>query len=171
MQILEQELEQYLFENYKEIFKISLGKDADDGEIFNKPVEIQRQVELGNYGRIDLLVIYDDHLLIVELKQNNIDYGALGQICRYITAIEKISNYTIVNGLLIGRDLSEGDVCFALNSISEIDFWQYNLDLKTGISFKKNKRARWHLAEENLNSKSCQELVKLIKKHVQLIPF
>ena len=166
-QILEKELEDYIFKNHNEIKGL-------EGSF------ITRQLPLKGYGIIDLLVIEIEEFFgskniifkILELKQEKIDFDAIGQICRYNTALkrnlEKIDYPLKEEGLniqlfLIGNGINENnDVCYLTdllkkNSITVIN---YDLDLKNGIKFENNNNDNWFNKKEKTN----YTLKKFIKK-------
>ena len=153
-QILEKELEDYIFANHDKIQGL-------EGEF------ITRQLSLPGYGIIDLLIISNLNgylqFKIVELKQGKIDLNAIGQICRYNTALrrnlEKIdfpSKSQVCESIelfLIGNEIdTNGDCCFLCDVLKEynIKFITYNLDLEKGITFNQQVET-WFNKDEKIN--------------------
>ena len=161
--ILEEELETYLFEWKPNVIEYEEHPIGAWGKCY-------RQVEVKGYGVIDLLYIdvspgslcpqIDIH--IVELKKDNIDLSALGQICRYKTGMdrfidklkgEKGSKYfqnLEIRGILVGSDYASGDVCYAVDNIDWLTSYHYKLDLGSGIDFEES--SDWYNSGENFRS-------------------
>ena len=162
-EISEKELEDYLFS-----LKINRNPLLVDGKCF-------RQVNLGGYGIIDLLYIdiksecappeYPQYpyvtITVVELKKGSIDFSSLGQICRYKRGLERFLSQQInkryhitsrikVEGVLVGSDYANGDICYTIDQINWLECWHYNLDLKEGIELEHS--TGWYRDDEDFKS-------------------
>lgn len=177
--ILESELEDYLF-NWKE----TQPEKGDSFGIDEHPINVYgkcyRQVEIKGYGIIDLLYIDISpnntfpqiDIRIVELKKDNIDLSALGQICRYKAGLERFidtlkdkkgSKYfqnLEMSGILVGSDYATGDICYAVDTIDWLECYHYKLDLGVGITFEES--SGWYSTEENF--KGLNKYVREWKK-------
>ena len=103
-----------------------------------------RQVDLGRYGRLDLMTIdtaFGLTVTVYELKVGKINLNALSQACRYLTALRQIASsmtnrdiqYKIV---LIGRQMElNGDFSLLYNFMNNASIVLYKYDLD-GISFE-----------------------------------
>ena len=143
IKITEKELEDFIF-----------AEQENPIEVYGKPF---RQVNITGYGLIDLLYIDISEIdldrnnkirpyikiTIVELKKDKIDLNALGQICRYKTAIERYlrennqfdqHGYITIEGVLVGNGYASGDICYAVDQMEWLHCWHYKIDLKKGIS-------------------------------------
>ena len=166
--ISEKELESYIFDNYNNI-------EGLEGN------HIIRQLKLQGYGRLDLLVIdYSNELpifKIIELKENKIDYNALGQISRYMTALKRNlreMNFPkkeidifpcTIKGILIGKELElNGDICYVTDQIPEIEIIIYNLNLENGVTFD-NDNSNWFDKKEKINYNLEKQIRKAFIKH------
>lgn len=151
----ERELEDYLF---------NLGQTGEDfplscyGKVF-------RQVSFPAYGIADLLYIDIEpgptptvRITIVELKTNEIDLNAVGQICRYRKALSQYINHLFIKhpkhtlnieieGILVGRQYSSGDVCYVIDSVDWLRCYHYNLSLHDGIDFEES--GGWYRGDES----------------------
>ena len=132
--ISEEELETYLF-NWKTDF---IDQESHPLDSYGKSY---RQVEIKGYGIIDLLYIDISpapitpqiDITIVELKKDNIDLNALGQICRYKVAMERFIEKMQegkhsrhlrclnIRGVLVGKDYSSGDICYAVDCMEWLE--------------------------------------------------
>jgi len=182
-EILEVELEDYLFN------ELETGGYVENGDLFisGKPM---RQVALPGYGVVDLLVCDADsdpsghmvEITIVELKKDNINYAALGQIARYNAAINRsIDAYGVpkllsrvklkVSMVLIGNEIDSNDVCWILDLNKDISVYTYDIDLSTGITF--TEQSGWYRTAEDLESIrdtlsiAYQEGVQKLKKWIR----
>lgn len=152
----EAELEEYLFGVLSEYGIIS-------EEICGTPF---RQVTFKGYGTADLIVLSTDLGLsapkliisIIELKKNEIDLTAVGQICRYRKAILRLieKNQRIhrhfedidIRGYLIGSVLGSGDVCYLIESIEWLTTIIYSISLETGLELQTVLNG-WHAPDED----------------------
>lgn len=139
------------------------------------PCILEREVTIGNYGRIDLLrlgIYHDGNINILkadvfELKEGAIDLNAVGQICRDRQGLTQAvfnlggSFYPEVNGYLIGSKYASGDVCYVVDNIPWLQTHLYDLDLTIGLNL--NKSCGWHLNDEGALSKNLSELIELYK--------
>jgi len=174
VQILESELEDYIFENYKKLDW--LGVDF-----------LYRQVNLIGYGIIDLLGIkkWKDDIVftIIELKKDNIGYSALGQLNRYIIGLKRnlkeldivkkieeendnIFSPVSIKGLLIGNSLDSGDICYTLECLNEnISRVEYKINLENGIEFEQLSDYGWYNEGEKINLDLNKMIEKVIKNN------
>lgn len=178
MRFLEKDLESIIYEasQTKEGRNLLIDRNLQlrpSGKMF-------RQVSLGTYGIADLVdvsieyAIYNGSRLrslcveIIELKRGIIDYSALGQACRYLTAIKELCqsinhkkfyecNFHIT---LIGSKLDVKDddsFVFLYNELRDgVDAFTYNYTLN-GISFN-------HISHNwrRIESSFCKELEEKI---------
>lgn len=165
----EKELEDYLYS--------VLGSNGSVNEEF-RGVPF-RQTNLEGYGIIDLMAIShapgqsipDLEINIIELKKNEIDLTAIGQICRYKKGVERaIKNLPdrtvkkfnfIIRGYLIGTEFTSGDVCYVADNLSWLVCIFYKLNISTGISLETDS-GDWYSTSENFNS-----IAGLFKSYVQ----
>lgn len=162
----EKELEDYLF---------GLEQDED----FPLPCygKVFRQVSFPAYGIADLLYINIEpgptptvRVTIVELKANEIDLNAVGQICRYRKALlryvdhlfekhPKHKNNIEIDGILVGKQYASGDVCYVVDSVDWLSCYHYDLSLHNGIDFEESEG--WYNKGENFGplSKIATEFV------------
>ena len=150
----EKELEDYLF---------GLEQDEDfplpcSGKVF-------RQVSFPTYGIADLLYIDMEpaptptvRISIVELKVNEIDLNAIGQICRYRQALHRYINHLFkkhpehkkaikCKGILVGKEYANGDICYVVDSIPWLSCYHYDLSLRNGIDFVQSEG--WYREDES----------------------
>lgn len=133
-----------------------------------------RQLELGNYGRADLVSVdYDKKkkkvvITIYELKKKKIGEDALMQACRYLTALQRHGfdddsckckfEYRI---RLIGDSIQRGDdFVYLYNALSFVDIYTYNYKIN-GIFFDFVSH-NWCRTEENLNIETSNLLQQYI---------
>lgn len=148
MDFLERDLEDILFE----CMCSKGGRDllAEHGLDTNGVV--YRQVEIGSYGRIDLMTveldIYDDSpqmdITVYELKRGTIDVNTLMQGARYITGLTDIlskhdnlkRNNVRLYLRLIGKNIdSSSDFVFLYNMLNErIQVYTFNFNIE-GLFF------------------------------------
>lgn len=95
----------------------------------------------------------------MELKKDDIDLNALGQICRYKIGLSRFFNELAekkgskyleeveISGILVGSDYASGDICYAVDSIDWLECYHYTLDLGEGIKFEESDG--WHNSGEN----------------------
>ena len=161
MEILEKELEDYLYD---------LEVGVDDTHPIDVMGKCYRQVNIEGYGKIDLLYVHIDpiphvypsiYIDIVELKRGTIDLTAIGQICRYKRALDryigkitskqhKLRGRIEVRGVLVGSKYASGDVCFVGDSVEWLSVYNYEVSLSDGISFCES--SGWFNQDENFNS-------------------
>lgn len=143
MSFLEKDLEDIVFEAMNTIE----GKEKlrSRGLIVNgKPF---RQVEIGNYGRIDILTVsyYSNFgfvFSVYELKKDKIDRDALMQGCRYIEGIKQLFPDVLehrkvsYNLILIGRDIDKkGSFVYLYNMMPRnVKIYNYSYDID-GLKF------------------------------------
>lgn len=159
----EKELEDYLF---------SLAQaPSEEGSPIDASGKCFRQVNITGYGIIDLLYVDFEpscspkayrlpfvHIKIVELKKEQIDLNAVGQICRYKVALERFMKnlresldfgYEIT-GVLVGSGYGSGDVCFVVDSCEWLSTYTYEIKLSEGLVFDISEG--WHNTNENFSS-------------------
>ena len=147
----EKELEDFLHLSLDEHLEINSG-------------DVYRQVNIPGYGVVDLLSVniggdWDERcrpliaVTIIELKKGDIDFNALGQICRYKVAIERFFEkskhyYNVeVRGILVGSGYTSGDICYAVDSIDWLSCSHFSMDLASGITFEDS--SGWYSTDEN----------------------
>lgn len=141
---------------------------------------IYRQVELGSYGRADLVTVdYDSYkdiinITIYELKKGRIDVNALMQAARYVTALERHGFITEIwkhkveyKICLIGDSYdSKSDFAFLYNETKNFDIFTYEYDI-TGIYFYRVSKW-WSQTNEVKNEETIKtisaDLISQIKK-------
>lgn len=178
MDFLEKDLESIIYEASQTKEGRNLLKNRNlqlrpSGKMF-------RQVRLGTYGVADLVDVSIEYEInecsrlrslyveIIELKRGVIDYSALGQACRYLTAVKELSesinhkkfyecNFHIT---LIGSKLDvKGDDSFVFlyNELNDVvDAFTYNYALN-GINFNYIAH-HWRKIESSF----CKELEEKI---------
>ncbi len=157
----ERELEDYI---YHELSNREISDENICDFISGIP---QRQFQITGYGVIDLItfdVSPGDHkplltIEIIELKKNEIDYNAIGQISRYKTAIERsiqsinkfYKHFEVeIKGFLIGSHIGNGDVRYVLDNMKWITTLSYELTLQEGISFQDH--IGWYRPDEDFTN-------------------
>ena len=178
MNFLEKDLEDIIYEASQTKEGRNLLKDRN---LQIRPIgKMFRQVRLGTYGIADLVdvsiqsAIYNGMRLrylcvdIIELKRGVIDYSALGQACRYLTAIKELRqsinhkkfyeyNFHIT---LIGSKFDNKDddsFVFLYNELNDVvDAFTYNYTFN-GISFN-------HISHDwrRIEPSFCKELEEKI---------
>lgn len=149
MNFLEKNLEELIYENANTEEGLSLLGErglALYGHTY-------RQVSLGEYGIADLLNVYTDgkkgfRILVfnvIELKKEILTEKALSQVCRYLTAINKIIRkieeqdtkntwYNIISkATLIGNGVSDS-LLQMLPVFEDVDVYTYKYELD-GLGF------------------------------------
>jgi len=181
----EKELEDYLYEVTQRNFDESpLEEFAPEGEIF-------RQVNIGGYGVMDLVIVSFEFpcdmysypkvtITIIELKKHKINYQALGQISKYYRAIELFMNEITgelknplqydIKGILIGESVdNESDFVFLANNIEWLDLITYSIDFEYGLTLNGHSR-EWFLKGDHFSSlreNGLRELTPIfLKKHM-----
>ena len=181
MDILEKEIEDIIFEMYKD-------KSEKCYNLGSEPGLILRQVKSESNGISDLINIkYQGteggskriwHIDIIELKRGIIGYEELGQICRYTTAARRFvkslkskKDVFEIRGLLIGKSINySGDFCFILDCLKDIDVFTFVLDHETGIEFDEQSNRDWFKSGESFKPvKSLLETEKLIQEVKEFI--
>lgn len=134
MDFLEKDLEEILHSaNQKDIQTRGLW-DFEYTRIF-------RQVELGNYGRADLITFlrnrkYAHKVTVYELKNLTVDAAAYWQLVRYMKAVKTFliswgcHNNVQVSGVLIGRKVdTKSDVCYIPDVNPSVNIFTYDYHL------------------------------------------
>ena len=144
MDFLERDLEDILFE----CMCSKKGREILEEHGLDTNGVVYRQVELGTYGRIDLMTVELDIseatpfliITVYELKRNMIDVNALMQGARYITGLRDIlSKYDNINAKnvdfrfrLIGKDIDKnGDFVFLYNLLNmNVEVYTFDFDIE-----------------------------------------
>ena len=150
MQFSEKELETWIFNSHPDELS-DKGFQINLSEHHKK----YRQIELGCYGRLDIITIgkdYEDfpmegtypHLIIniIELKIQKITADDIDQVLRYKYAVEeilknknKINSSREINCYLVGPEIQSGH--FISNVIEDLYLVEYSFNL-SGFQFKTN---------------------------------
>lgn len=180
----EKELEDFLAEQLINVYQLTDEFEKQNHELSNifgvgKPFQ---QVHIKGYGTCDIIFLdfdYDPYVCylnihILEIKKGNIDFNAIGQICRYKTAIDRLieKNSNIkkkfqisVSGFIVGEEVSDGDICYVLDHIDWLTAITYKIDLKKGIIFN-NDNSDWYSNDEdfiNIEARFLDYFFKEIK--------
>ena len=178
----EKELEDYLYDNYKKGEIECVLNLFGGGQLF-------RQVSLGNYGVMDLVLVDFDldfsetafpktYITIIELKKGFIDYNALTQISRYrIGIISLIAEKWKVNssnkfkfeirGVIIGGQInSTSDLVYLFDNIEWLDTYTYKLNLDNGLTLN-STGSGWYEDGERFSSAETHT-PELFSKFLQL---
>lgn len=168
----------FLEKNLEEI--IFFASQSEDGrkKLSERGLDINgrmfRQVDLGSYGRIDLLSVelcrskytgfWILYLEVYELKRNIINTSALMQGCRYLTGINELMRYLRgkfkdfddkifleTSLILIGESFdSQSDFSFLYNELHDnIQVYTFKYDLD-GITFEYVEKL-WKQIEPKFN--------------------
>lgn len=124
---LEEQLEEFLIENWKSI-EISKNYDIleEDGDLVGQqyPTDV---------GEIDILAISKDKntLLVIELKRGRTSDVVVGQCLRYMGYVknELAEENQKVRGMIIGHD-EDLKIKHALSMTPDIDFYTYRIDFQ-----------------------------------------
>lgn len=163
MDVLEKEIEDIIWDCL-EVYNTKVLEDR--GLFVNQFASFFRQIELGSYGRADIIGVEVRpknggwrviKLDVYEFKKDLIDVNTLMQAARYVTAIRRMINGSlkqvqlIVSIHLIGKNINtNGDFVYLLNSIDHCYAYTYSIDLINGILF--TRQYGYKLTEENLPS-------------------
>lgn len=108
-----------------------------------------RQPNFGHYGIADLVGVRINresvHIIIYELKKDEINTGTFLQAIRYGKAIKEIylksiNRYCSISYVLIGKSVdTKGDFCYITDAFHNVDYYTYSLDLITGLKFNKRQ--------------------------------
>lgn len=152
MNISEQDLEDWIYNSYNENEEIV--RDAGL-PIYGK---LLRQVELGNYGRLDL-VSYTRYrqsigIRVYELKKGEVGTKAFLQAVRYAKAITRLIKikfkqdvYLEIDIYLVGSSFEEGDFVYISDVIPNVHVYTFDFGFQ-GIKFK--EVTGWKLTNEGL---------------------
>lgn len=190
MDILEDELEDIIYQMFKDKSDLVYDLNCNSGIIIRQPV-------LSSYGRADLINIeyagndwecinFKDKIYkgfrqwsinVIELKRDKIGYNEVGQICRYLKGLKEFiqtlklpKDRFYIKGILIGKRVEEnGDFVYLLDQLNQVDVFTYSLDYKTGLNFSRS--SDWRLmnvdfTNTNLNF-NISEIKNLIREHLQ----
>lgn len=147
MKITESQLEQVIYNTYKE-----QGPEALKALGLNLRGDMYKQVPLGDYGRLDLLTVEktDTHiyLTVVELKKKSIDLKTINQTFKYVAgAFEALWSFSPLKDLIegglsfdirtvvVGSDIHT-DAGFLCTYSDKIKAFTYVYDVYNGIRFK-----------------------------------
>jgi len=143
MEVSEREIEEYIDANVvTEILKVNHGHSDFKG------IGVRYQVDMGEYGRADIVVDYEykyedvwlKQVMVIELKVVALDSKCLNQLCRYLAYVqgEKGSNGAKVRGVLIGPEFKDcEDVIYIVRMIDDVDIFYYDINLARGLCFHK----------------------------------
>lgn len=179
MKFTEQNLEDLIYETYhqeggaKKLSSRGLHIDGD----------LHRQVDLGSYGRIDLLGIEVTEnnsitITIYELKKEKIGINALLQAYRYRKGVEKhfdklvslgIINpkaLIIIDIVLIGSGIeTNGDFVFLYNELYGVSIYTYEYTID-GLFFKEDS-AGYEITNAHLNKETGTMLINDIENQIK----
>lgn len=141
----ENDLEMLLYQSFKED-----GLLLVNGEFYDDCI---RQFDTKSYGIPDL-VFYSDEIEIdennnktvmnklihvVELKNEPIKMSHIAQIARYKTYFERATSEmhcSLYFSLVVPEGIGKSDdVCWVINSLEDIDVYEFSLDPREGIEF------------------------------------
>lgn len=139
---------------------------------------IYRQVDLGSYGRADLITVFynpsvnETTITVYELKKGSITKDAFMQACRYITGIKRhgfdedyFDTTFIYRICLIGDYFdSKNDFCYLYNESFFADAYVYDYAID-GISFKLIER-NWSRVDEKLNEESVEPIGVILDSEI-----
>lgn len=154
----EEELELFVYNTIDESGVCPLSGDRVD--------QVWRQVNLGEYGVLDILKVkfytHQDHasidlfidITVLELKKEVVDMATIGQVMRYIAGIkhymskyhEHITNrinVTVYAEIAAPLIKTGDDTVFIINEIENLSAYQISCDLAEGFSAE-NKSYGWH---------------------------
>lgn len=135
---------------------------------------VKRQIDLGCYGRLDLLDVYYNEetdrivLDVIELKKEFITIDALMQAARYVTGIkEHIQELNLdidIEITLVGENIDlKTNFVYLLNYLSNVRIITYNYSID-GIRFTQHEN-NWRLDKQNpINIESTGIIKSLIKQ-------
>lgn len=184
MDFTEKNIEDLIYENLK---KGKLDVLAKRGiEKIKNYSFFSRQVDLGEYGRLDLVGINYLHqpflsgqykslqIAVFEIKKGQINKDTLFQAIRYCKGIEQ---YLLLYELkatfeifLIGMSVASDDFCYATDFIDNLNIYTVKLDLEQGIKFKEERGYRLNESKfkihNDINSVVRKLMVDNIRKKV-----
>lgn len=137
-----------------------------------------RQLELGNYGRADLVSIeYIPHsdvidVVVYELKKGCINVNALMQVARYVTALKShgldVGDWCSeihISMCLIGDAIDKnGDFAFLYNDIDNVEIYSYDYRLD-GLYFCEVEK-NWCRTEENINEDTIGMITEYLESEM-----
>lgn len=185
MNILEKEIEDILFEAIKK-FPDALEQH---GFSYGYDHEYFRQIEIGEYGRADIIGIEvypkfkGERLIschVIEIKKDHISADALFQALRYCRGIQRIVkkylNKTRVEFWisLVGKSIDESDFVYCTDIFHNIDLYTYAIDFHKGVIF--SKQYGYYLREEHLPKADkiktyINKFIKMVPEEVEDLPF
>lgn len=179
MDFLEKDLEDIIFE----------ASQTEEGKekLLERGLPINggmlRQVELGNYGRADLLSISTHrcksgrllNVEVIELKKDFVDVNTLIQACRYTTAVQRYIQTKFKDKFLsdckvtlIGKDIQKNDEFpFLYNHISDLcSIYKYSYGID-GIRFT-YLEPYFQRVKENFENVKCEFDKSFARKIIEL---
>lgn len=145
MNISEKNIEDVIYDCLKANQKFQLVKRGLEG--LRPYAKFFRQLNLGSYGRADLIGLsYDQfhksfNICVIEIKKGTSDYSAFMQAIRYCKAIERyldtINMEALFKIILIGNNVCQSDFCYISDFVTELEIYSVSLDLDKGINFKR----------------------------------
>lgn len=181
MNIIEKDLEDILFE----CMSSEEGQKALAERGLTTKGLVFRQVDLGAYGRIDLLTVEfvknsEGYLLtftIYELKKDEVNVNTLVQGSRYVSGLRRIVYKEIqddkrfidvnINLRMIGNSVRMDDFVLLYNNIkNSVEIYTYNFSVK-GFVFELVPRG-WYKENEGFNNPLVEKIkhpgVSLLRK-------
>lgn len=174
MQFSEKEIEDLIFTDLEDLNGSSLKRRGFQVihtglmEFEDEPPTIRwfRQLDLGAYGRADIVGIYRYRgnvvVELIELKVVNLKSDDIDQICRYETGIVDAINKCfrkkvkiVVNKYLVGTGIDSGH--YIANQIN-INIVEFNYDLD-GFNFKQHGPINtWHRTDNTITRKKLLQI-------------
>lgn len=172
--IVEEELETYLFNNPEYL-----------GTIYSRQKSLlMRQVNLGEYGRADLVYLEPEEveslerdrrvlcLHVYELKKGEVDVNTLLQASRYAVGLRRVINKACpeyvceVHLHLFGLSIkTRDDFIFLCNFVENLHLYTYEISLDTGISFTEEHPHLWKMKHDTHSpSKKVREVLGIVEK-------
>jgi hypothetical protein len=164
MNILEKDIEDLLW------YGITTDRNSLREKGFYVPQHYHycRQLDIGNYGRIDILGIdiplrsqlgdREIGIHLIELKKEEVNAGTFLQAIRYCNGIKRLIENELNNCFvsfridLIGKTICTSDFIYLPNLFENIGLFTYKIDYKNGIIF--NREENYNLTNEAFPSLS-----------------
>ena len=179
MKFVEQNLEDLIYETYHK----EGGAEKLRSRGLRIDGDLHRQVDLGSYGRVDLLEIKVNKnnnitITIYELKKEKIGINALLQAYRYRKGVEKHFGKLISLGIinpkalididivLIGSEIeTNGDFVFLYNELNGVCIYTYEYTID-GLFFKEDS-ACYDITNAHLNKDTGQMFLNDIENQLK----
>lgn len=144
---------------------------------------IYRQVNLGNYGILDILTIRKDnnnfYVTVYEMKQKQINTNSFLQAVRYVRGLQRMWDIYNLNNhelhlriVLIGGSIDDkSDFCYISSVLRSVRFFTYKYDYD-GISFESSNS--YKLVDEKFPKEtiiSLKDCIVNLKKTIPNGPF